>query len=166
MNTVVFQEMREARALAYSASAYLDNPSFKDDSYSFWAFIASQNDKLTQAVEAFDQIINDMPKSDNAFEIAKSSLISRLRTERRTGIDVLGSYLSCERLGISEPASKAIFEAAPGLTLDDLAATQEKWVKDRTYVYGILGDRSDMDMKFLSTLGPVKTVSPEDIFGY
>ena len=166
MNTVVFQEMREARALAYSASAYLATPYYKEDSYSFSAFIASQNDKLTQAVEAFDQIINDMPKSDKAFEIARASLLSRLRTERHTGMDVLSEYLRCERLGTSEPEAKAVFEAVPSLTLDDLAATQDRWVKDRTYVYGILGDRSDLDMKFLSTLGPVRVVSSEDIFGY
>ena len=117
-------------------------------------------------MEAFDQIINDMPKSDKAFEIARASLLSRLRTERHTGMDVLSEYLRCERLGTSEPEAKAVFEAVPSLTLDDLAATQDRWVKDRTYVYGILGDRSDLDMKFLSTLGPVRVVSSEDIFGY
>ena len=30
----------------------------------------------------------------------------------------------------------------------------------------ILGDPADLDLAFLKTLGPVKTVSMEEIFGY
>lgn len=166
MNTIVFQEMREARALAYSAGAYLSSPSYKDDSYSFYARIGSQSDKLRQAVEAFDEIINNMPESQKAFDIAKSSLDGSLRTRRHAGLSVLNSYLTSKELGLEEPVEKFIFSKLDGITLDDLAATQRKWVKDRTYVYGILGDASLLDLDFLKTLGPVKQVTLEDIFGY
>ena len=166
MNTVVFQEMREARALAYSAGAMLNEPSFKDDTYSFYARIGSQNDKLRQAVEAFDEIINNMPESDKSFDIAKSSLEGTLRTQRTTGMSVLSSYLASKELGLSEPLDKYIFSKLGDITLDDLVATQRKWVKDRTYVYGILGDASGLDLNFLKTLGPVQQVTLEDIFGY
>ena len=56
--------------------------------------------------------------------------------------------------------------ALDGVTLDDLTATQRKWIKGRTYVYGILGDASMLDLDYLRTLGPVKQVTLEDIFGY
>ena len=166
MNTIVFQEMREARALAYHASASLDEPTFLDDDYTFSAEIGSQNDKLQKSVEAFDLIINDMPQSEKSFEIAKSGLESKLRTNRVTGSRVLSSYLAARELGLKEPRSKQVYKELPSLTLNDLVATQQKWVKDRTYVYAILGDTRDMDMQFLSTLGPVKVVGLEEIFGY
>ena len=44
MNAIVFQEMREARGLAYTARARLAAPSYADDTYSFTAYIATQND--------------------------------------------------------------------------------------------------------------------------
>ncbi len=166
MNTIVFQEMREARGLAYSAYADLEEPGFKDDNYIFLAFIATQNDKMRQAVEAFDEIINDMPESEAAFAVAREALLSRLRTQRTTGMDVLRSYLACRRLGIAEPSDKAVFEKAQGATLADVVATQQKWVEDRDYTYLILGDIKDLDTKFLSTLGPIQQVSLEEIFGY
>lgn len=166
MNTIVFQEMREARALAYSAGALLTAPSFKDDTYTFYARIGSQSDKLQDAVEAFDEIINNMPESQKAFDIAKSSLEGTLRTQRTTGMSVLNSYLNSQELGLSEPLDKYVFEKLGSITLDDLGATQRKWIKDRTYVYGILGDPALLDMQFLGTLGPVKQLSLEDIFGY
>ena len=166
MNTIVFQEMREARGLAYSAQAYLNDPTVKEDTYSFIAFIATQNDKMRQAVEAFDEIINEMPQSEAAFAVAKDALLSRLRTQRTTGMDVLRSYLACRRLGLDEPEDRAIFEKAQNATLADVVATQQKWVKGRNYTYGILGDIKDLDTKFLATLGPVQTLSLEEIFGY
>lgn len=166
MNTIVFQEMREARALAYSASAYLNSPAFQDDTYSFYARIGSQNDKLQIAVEAFDDIINNMPESESALEIAKTSLDGLLRTLRTTGTDVLNSYLQAKELGLDEPVDKLVFEKLESMSLEDLKATQQKWIKDRTYIYGLLGDSSGMDLNFLRTLGPVEEVSLEDIFGY
>ena len=117
-------------------------------------------------MEAFDEIINDMPESQKAFDIAMSSLDGSLRTRRTTGISVLSSYLASKELGLSEPLDKYIFSKLGDIKLEDLGATQRKWVKDRTYVYGILGDASNLDLDFLKTLGPVKQVTLEDIFGY
>lgn len=166
MNTVVFQEMREARALAYSARASLTVPAESSDSYSFNATIGSQNDKLQIAVEAFDEIINNMPESEKSFEIAKTSIDGVLRTRRTTGSQVLTNYLNDRELGRTEPVEKYVFEKMGGLTMADLVSTQQKYVKDRTYIYGLLGDASGMDMNFLRSLGPVKFLTLEDIFGY
>ncbi len=166
MNCVVFQEMREARGLAYSAMARLLEPEFKDDSYKYIAFIATQNDKMKTAIEAFDEIINDMPESETAFNIAKEALLTSIRTQRITGRRILHSYQNMRELGITEDRSKKIYEVLPTLTLKDVKETQKKWVEDRTYHYGILGDIKDLDTKYLQTLGPVKTLTLEEIFGY
>ena len=166
MNSICFQEMREARGLAYTAQAWLASPSFAGDSYSYTAFIATQNDKMQTAIEAFDEIINQMPESEAAFQIAKDAIISRLRTDRTTGADVLNSYIQLRRLGLSEDRDRQIFEKVQTMTLDDVKATQQQWVKDRPYTYGILGDIKNLDLNFLKTLGPIRTVSQEEIFGY
>ena len=166
MNGIVFQEMREARGLAYSASAFLSSPPYADDDYMFYAFIASQNDKLKDAVEAFDQIINDMPESEEAFQVAKTSLLSRIRTSRTTGMGVLNKYIALRDLGLSEDRDKAIFEKIQDMTLADVKAFQEKWIKDRNYAYALLGRESDFDMDFARFLGNVTNLTLEDIFGY
>ena len=166
MNAIVFQEMREARGLAYSASAFLSSPPYANDDYMFYAFIASQNDKLKEAVEAFDEIINNMPESEEAFQVAKTSLLSRLRTSRTTGMGVLTKYVSLRDLGLTEDRDKEIFEKIQNMTLADVKAFQEKWIKGRNYAYGLLGRESDFDMDFARSLGPVTSLTLEDIFGY
>jgi Predicted Zn-dependent peptidases len=166
MNAIVFQEMREARGLAYSAWANLATPNNAKGDYSYTAFIATQNDKMQQAIEAFDDIINNMPESEQAFNIAKDALISRLRTERTVRDQVLWSYLRVRDLGLDAPRGKQIFEKVQSMTLADVKAAQEKWVKERKYVYGILGDIKDLDLNYLKGLGPIQTASQEEIFGY
>ena len=166
MNGIVFQEMRESRALAYSAGAILSAPTWSGDSYAFYATIGSQNDKLQAAVGAFDEIIRDMPESDKAFDIAKTAILSRLRTNRTTGINVLGAWLNCQELGLKEPTDRLVFEKVQDMTLADLGEIRRRWIDGRTYVYSILGDPADLDMAFLRSLGPVQIVSLEEIFGY
>ena len=166
MNSIVFQEMRESRALAYSAGAWLAEPSFSTDTYAFRAMINSQNDKLQKAVEGFEEIIEDLPQAPENLEIAKASILARLRTQRTIGLEVLNSYLNAKELGLDEPREKFVYDKVGELTMDDLLATHDKWIKGRTYNYSIVGDTRDLDMAYLRTLGPVQIVPLTEIFGY
>lgn len=166
MNSIVFQEMREARGLAYSASAWLAVPSYCYLPYTFNAFIATQNDKMQHAIEAFADIINNMPESDAALKIAKDAIIGRMRTERTTKMAVLWAYRDAKDLGVDYDRNKNIYEQVQGLTLDDVKAFQQQWIKDRAYTYCILGNSKDLDLNYLRTLGQVRCLSQEEIFGY
>ena len=166
MNSIVFQEMREARSLAYSSYAFITSPSYKEYPYIFRSFIATQNDKMIDAMKAFDEIINNMPESEKAFKLAKEGTISRLRTERITGMDILWQYLDLQDKGINEDPRKDLFQKAQTLTLKDIKDFQEKWIKDRKYTYCILGNEKDLDMKSLEKYGKITKLSQKDIFGY
>ena len=166
MNAIVFQEMRESSALAYSAGAWLSGPSYVGDTYSFRATIASQNDKLRKAVDGFDEILETLPEAPENLEIAKASILGRLRTQRTTGDAVLYSWLNAQELGLTEPREKQVYEKVASLTMDDLLATHARWIKGRTYTYAILGDPADLDLGFLRTLGPLRQVTLEEVFGY
>ena len=166
MNSVVFQEMREARGLAYSAYTYLAKGQVPQHPYYFYAFIATQNDKVQQAVEAFDEIIENMPRSEQAFELAKSGILANIESKRTTKMDILWSYLEYEKFGLKEDINKTIYEGIQSLTLDDVVKFQQEFIKGRAYTYCILGDKHDLDMKYIGTLGKIKYLSQEEIFGY
>lgn len=166
MNAIVFQEMREARGLAYSANARLSSPLKLSDSYVFRATIATQNDKMMDALSAFDSIINDMPVSENAFNIAKDALITRLRTQRVTGSRVIYNYLNAKELGLDYDINKIIFEQIDSLTLEDVVGFQQEWVKDRVYKICIVGDEDDLDMRSVKNYGNIERVSLNQLFGY
>ncbi len=166
MSGIVFQEMREARGLAYSASANLGRPSRLENPYTYTAFIATQNDKLKDAATAFDDIINNMPESEAVFNLTKESIITDLRTERVIKSNVLWSYISAQDLGLDYDRRRTLWEQIPAMTLQDVKAFQQKWVAGRPYTFAILGRSADLDMDYLRSLGPIKKVTKEDIFGY
>ena len=128
--------------------------------------IATQNDKMIDALTAFEEIINNMPLSEQAFAIAKEAIISRLRSERITKAEVLTYYLDQEELGLTEDTRKQLYEAVLNMTLDDVKAYQQENVKDRKAITAILGRESDLDMKSLEKWGKIVRLTQEDIFGY
>ena len=166
MGAIVFQEMRESRSLAYMAFTEWINPSYLDDNYLFAAIIATQNDKMAQAIDAFDEIINNMPESEAAFKLAKEAVLTNLRTSRTIKDEVLWKYIANKDLGVTEDRNKAIFEKVQDMTFADLKAAQEQWIKDRKYTYCILGDLKDLDQDYLRKLGTVQIVSQKEMFGY
>ncbi len=166
MNAIVFQEMRESRSLAYSAWANMVEPGYLRRPYTYRAQIATQNDKMSDAVNAFDDIINNMPVSQSAFELAKKGIESRIRTERIIKDNIAWSYINARDLGLDTDSRIAVFKALPEITMDDVVKFQQDNVKGRTYYYCVLGDTNDIDLDALSKLGKVVMLSTEDIFGY
>ena len=166
MNSIVFQEMREARGLAYSSAASMAAPFKLGKPYTYAAFIATQNDKMAQAMAAFAEIIEQMPESEAAFNLAKESLITSYRTSRTTKTGVLNAYMAAKDLGLDYDRSEVIYNALQTLTLEDVKAYQQSRVKGLDYTYMILGDTDDIDLNYLSTVGKVERVSAEEIFGY
>ena len=166
MNTVVFQELREARGLAYSAFAMYGTPSYKDETEFAYTYIISQNDKMMDCINTFNSILNTMPQSEKAFELSKQALMKRLATSRTTKNGIINAYINAEDLGIDYDLDKKIYEAVPSLTLEDVAKFEKENMANKPYRYMILGDEKQLDMKALEKIGPIKRLTTEEIFGY
>ena len=124
------------------------------------------NDKLGDALTAFDEIINTLPKSESAFELAKLGLESRLRTERILNDEIAFTYINNKDKGLDHDLRKDIYEALPSATLDKIVDFQKANVAGRTYYYGILAKPENIDIEALKKLGKVVILTQEDIFGY
>lgn len=166
MNSIVFQEMRETRGLAYSAWASMIQPSYLKYPYAIRTQIATQNDKMSDAINTFNDILNNMPESEAAFSLAKDGLINRLRTDRIIKSDIIWSYINAQDLGENQDPRIKLYNDVQAMTLKDITDFQKKWVKDRTYIYCILGDKKDLDMNKLKSVGPVEELTQQQIFGY
>ncbi|MCL2726869.1 MAG: insulinase family protein [Bacteroidales bacterium] len=166
MNAIVFQEMREARGLAYTARANYSLPGKPDRPYMLTTMIATQNDKMMDAINAFLEILNDMPESEKSFTLAKEEILTGLRTGRILRGDILFDYLNARQMGYSTDKRKEIYEKVAHFTFEDVKAFQQQYIKDRPYTYFILGDIGDLDMKSLEAIGKVTKLSQSEIFGY
>ena len=166
MNAIVFQEMREKRSLAYSASSYYSSAFHKDDWFYNSANVITQTDKLFDALDAYEELFNDMPQSEANFKLAKDALIASSRTARTTKFGIISTYIQCERLGLKEPLRKQNFQAYQKMTMNDLVNFQKQYIKGQKKFYLVLGKESEIDFNALAKFGKVKKLSLEQIFGY
>lgn len=138
----------------------------KDRPYYYYGMIATQNDKLIDALMAFEEIVNQMPHSEAAFELAKQGLEARLRTNRVLNDDIAFYYLELKDKGLDHDPDKELFEFVPKATFDQLDDYQRRNVAGRQYRVGILANPENIDINMLENAGEVIILSQEDIFGY
>ncbi len=166
MNTVVFQELRESRGLAYQASANYQTPSWKGDANVFSTYIISQNDKMGDCLDVFHDIIENMPLSEKAFSLAKKNLKKHIEAQRYTGIKLLNFYMASKKLGLDHDINADVYRGISRMRINSLEQFSKENVAGRKYRYIILGDVKELDMNKLRTLGKVNVLSLEEIFGY
>ena len=90
----------------------------------------------------------------------------RLRTERTIGVDVLWSYINALDLGLDEDPNKDVFDKVQKLTLQDIVAFQQKYIKNRNYFNTLVADPSLVDLSTFNEAGKVQKVSVDEAFGY
>ena len=166
MNSVVFQELREARALAYSAGALYRRAYYADQKDLFFTQIISQNDKMMDCVRAFHEILDSVPQSEDALKIAKESITKRLASMRTTKFGLINAWIVAQEQGIDYDVNQRIYEALPNLTIADVLKFADERIARKSYRYIILGNEKALDMEALQQLGPVKRLTTEEIFGY
>ncbi|MBR1395201.1 MAG: insulinase family protein [Prevotella sp.] len=166
MNTVVFQEMRETRGLAYNAWAIYRHPSYKDQREDFFTHIITQNDKMADCISHFHVILDTIPQSDASFQIAKEGLTKQLASQRTTKFELINAWIAARDLGLDYDLNEKIYAALPALTLRDIVDFANSQIARKPYRYIILGDERELDMAALQQYGPLRRVSLSEIFGY
>ena len=166
MNTVVFQEMREKRSLCYGAGARYSMPAYKDQSCMFSTTIQSQNDKLKECIDVFDDIVNNMPQSQTSFDVAKKGVLTQLSTERVKRTEFFDLYFAAKDLGIDYDKRQKIYSQLQDITLKDIVDFQKQNVKGLHYRSVFAGDPKGLSNEELQRLGNVKTLTAHEVFGY
>jgi len=155
MAGIVFQELREARGLAYSAWAWYFTGSRKEDQNLMSGFIGTQADKTPEAVSAFIELLDQMPVSPERFDAAKRSVVNRYRTERLGFRQILGAVRRWERQGVTPDPRSWRFEQIQYADLDRVLEFYKEHIEKRPKLISIVGDRKRIDMEALARHGRI-----------
>jgi len=167
MSSVVFQTLRESKALAYSVRGSYRSPSKPEDAHYVYAYIGAQADKSDDALSGLLELLNEMTESDLSFDDSKNAIIKKLQTERITKGSVLWRYESDKRMGNDKyDIRRDIYKQVPDLTMNDLKTFFNKYIKDKKFIFLVLGDTNKLDFNILKKYGIVKQLSLEEVFGY
>jgi predicted Zn-dependent peptidase len=166
MSSIVFQTIRESKALAYSTfSSFVTPPKYKEPFF-VQAYVGTQADKLNDAITGMFELLNEIPKSENLFANSKASIKNKIDTERIIRTAILFNYENALRHMVSTDQRQEIYEALDQLTFADVQAFHKQYVAGKQFNLLVLGSKDKIDLKALSQYGEVVELSLQDLFGY
>lgn len=166
MGSLVFQEIREAKGLAYSVRSRYELATKKSKYNYVNSYIGTQADKLTEAITAMQALLNDMPVSEKAFEVAKTSLQEGIETSRIRKKQVLTAYLNAVELGIDYDIRRDIYTQTRDMSTADILKFHRQYIQNKPHKILLIGSKDRIDLKKVRRFGPVKQLSLEELFGY
>lgn len=166
MGSLVFQTIRESKALAYSTYGYYISPTKKNDKYYAMAYVGSQADKFNEAVGAMNELLTKMPELPVNLSLAKGGVKKDIETERITQDGIIFNYLAAKELGLNDDVRKQIYSSVDNVTMADVKNFHQANLSGKPYTYALVASEKNVSMEDLKKIGEVKTISLEELFGY
>jgi len=164
MAGLVFQELREARALAYSAWARFFTPSRPNEENILVGSIGCQADKTIDAVHAFIDLLKKMPISETRWSSAQTSLLSTYRTNPIHSRAIPGFVYDVNALGLDLDPRKSRYKALQNSKIENFTDFYQEKVQSRPILFSIVGDSNRININDLAKLGKVTEIKPEQLF--
>jgi len=166
LSSIVFQEIRESKSLAYSAFSAYATASKKDRSNYVYAYIGTQANKMPEAVDAMMDLMTDMPEAEKQFNAAKEATLKKIAAQRITKSNIFWTYEGLKKRGIDYDNRKEIYDTIENMTLADLKTFFNENIKGETYNVLVIGNKKDVNIKALAKLGEVKEMDVDFLFNY
>jgi predicted Zn-dependent peptidase len=166
MGSVVFQTIRESKALAYSTFAVVQTPTKKDDEYTFIGYVGSQADKMNEAITSMNELLKDLPLTPQNFENAVKSQKKDIETQRITKDDIIFNYLTAKKRGLNEDIRKSMYDDLNKLTINDLADYHRRQFLGQPFTYTVIASEKRISLDDLKKYGEVKKINADELFGY
>ena len=166
MSSIVFQTIRESKALAYSTFSAFVVPRKQGDPYYVEAYVGTQADKMHDAIAGMQELLDEMPKSDNLLENSKAAIRNKIATERITRARIMFNSETALRHGLDHDIRKDVFQQIEGLDFKAMADFHKEFISNKAFNLLVLGSKDNIDLKSLEKYGEVVELSLEDLFGY
>ena len=166
MGSIVFQDLRESKALAYSTRSYYQTANKKDKPNYSISYIGTQSDKTETAIIEMEKLIDSIPYSEPLFNNAKEAIRQKLETQRILRSSVLFTYEKNNKLGIEGDARQAVYKALPAITFENIVAFKDQYISERPRKILIISSKENLSEDMLKQFGEYTEVTLEEIFGY
>ncbi|BEV06309.1 insulinase family protein [Chryseobacterium gambrini] len=166
LSSIVFQEIRESKSLAYSAYvSYAANSELDHPDY-ITTYIGTQPDKLQIAVDTMTELMTELPEVKVQFENAKNSALKQIASQRVTRTNIFFNTLRLRKLNIHHDFRKDIYHQIESLKFEDLKDFYDHYIKSVHYNTAIIGKKENLNREAVDKMGIFREVSLKDIFGH
>jgi predicted Zn-dependent peptidase len=166
LSSILFQEVREKMGLAYAVNSSITAPQYAYESHYVQCYVGTQADKLETTMKQMSTLLNTMVEVPKQFEGARTSAEKTLESEWITGEGIFGAYDRATKRGLDYDIRQDMYYKIPTVSMANLKNFFDKNVKGKPFTYLIIGKKENVDPKVLESLGRVKELSLEEVFGY
>jgi predicted Zn-dependent peptidase len=162
---LVFQEIREARSLAYSAGGGYRAGSEVGDQNFQWGVVACQADKTVVATELLVDMLHNLPDQPARWKRSQESAIQRQISSRITFRSIPGAIEAWRRQGWEGDPRPELVGAVQSRSFDDIKQFAGRF-REMPFSIVVLGNSKNIDLKALEAIAPVTEVQLEDLLAY
>lgn len=166
MGALVFQTIRESKALAYSTFAVYATPDKKENPFYTLAYVGCQADKFNESITAMNELLNDLPNVQQNIDVAKAGLKKDIETGRITQDGIIFDYLAAQQKGLNYDIRKANYQAVDKIGYTELNTFHKENIANKPYTYCIVASEKKLPETEMAKYGEVKKLGLEEIFGY
>ena len=166
MSSLIFQQIREFRSLAYRVGSWYIIPPYvrRDQSGQFITMLSTQCDKTTDALNALDSLIQEMPEKAERVSIAAQSIKNEINNDYPSFREKSEDIASLKREGYTADPNSDLLNAVSFMNIADVSDFYRKNIKGRPYIYIVVGNEKQIDMKKLATFGTIIKMKPEEVY--
>jgi len=152
---IILQEIREKRALAYSAYADYNKPVTAHKNCNFIGYAGTQADKTLQLVELFDSLVHNMPEQPERIEFIKKYLELTSFSKKPDFRDLNEQVIEWKNQGFKEDPAKMNADKIKNLQFDEILKFYNASIKNKPSVLILVGNKKRFDFEKLNKYGKV-----------
>ena len=166
MSSLMFQEIREFRSLAYRVSGrYILPPhNLEGKAGEFVTMLSTQSDKTLDALGIMNSLIHEMPEKEERISTVKQSIVNQVNNDFPSFREVPEKVAGFRRNGFDCDPSEALLSGISDMDMKDIIRFYRHNVRLKPVVYVIVGNSRRIDMKQLETYGNVIRLRKKDIY--
>jgi predicted Zn-dependent peptidase len=163
MSSLVFQEVREFRSLAYAATMVYSQAKEASADNSFVGYIGCQGDKTKDALSTSMDLLKNMPEKPDRIESIREGLIDADFASRPGFRDLSTSVEHWMDMGYFMDPAAYNLSFYSKLTFDDITSFYRNRVKPLPVSMFIVGNKASVPIEELKKMGDVIIVKEKDI---
>lgn len=168
MSSVLFQNVREFRSLAYSTGGKSIRTSVAQhpqEPMAFFTATGTQADKTMEAVATIDSLLRHLPMKEENLESARQSVLSDIQNDYPTFRGIAKYVANQRNNGYTSDPNNETARLLPAITAQDIVQFHQQHVgNNKSRVWIIIGDKKTTDLKALSSYGKIVELKKEDVY--
>lgn len=166
MSSVLFQEIREFRSMAYSTGGQDLTPNrvrHPDYPSCYIAYLGTQADKTLQALSVLDSLMEQMPLNELNVEAAKQEIVNDVNNGYPSFRQLPNFVSNYRMLGYQADPNTTVARLVPTLSASDMIDFYQKNIQKQPRVYFVIGPKKQANLQRLAQFGKVVEWKKKDV---